>query len=95
MASIKYGYGPAFITRERNSSVMYVRINLRGQRSRIGCARSSEEKINRQVKIPEGYKLIWAGQYEFLQDANQRLMIIVPVTIAFNLSDFVSCFRLP
>src|SRR5208282_4328154 len=31
MASIKYGFGPAFITRERNSRVMYVRINVRGR----------------------------------------------------------------
>jgi cobalt-zinc-cadmium resistance protein CzcA len=80
MASIKYGYGPAFITRERNSRVMYVRINLRG-RDLGSAVHEAEEKINRLVKLPEGYKRVWAGQYEFLQDANQRLMIIVPATL--------------
>ena len=80
MASIKYGYGPAFITRERNSRVMYVRINLRG-RDLGSAVHEAQDKIARLVKIPEGYKMLWAGQYQFLQEANQRLMIIVPVTI--------------
>lgn len=80
MASIKYGYGPAFITRERNSRVMYVRINLRG-RDLGSAVHEAQEKIDKQVKLPEGYRLLWAGQYEFLQDANQRLIIIVPATM--------------
>jgi cobalt-zinc-cadmium resistance protein CzcA len=80
MASIKYASGPAFITRERNSRVMYVRINLRG-RDLGSAVHEAQEKIRQQIKIPEGYRLIWAGQYEFLQEANQRLMIIVPATL--------------
>ncbi len=80
MASIKYGYGAAFITREANSRVMYVRINLRG-RDLGSAVREAQEKIKEQVKIPEGYRLTWAGQYEFQQEANQRLLLIVPVTI--------------
>ncbi len=80
MASIKYAFGPAFITRERNSRVMYVRINLRG-RDLGSAVHEAQEKIKQQVKIPEGYRLMWAGQYEFLQEANQRLMLIVPATL--------------
>jgi len=80
MASIKYGYGPAFITRERNSRVMYVRINLRG-RDLGSAVREAQAIIDKQIKFPEGYKIVWAGQYEFLQEANQRLMIIVPATL--------------
>ena len=80
MASIKYGYGPAFITRERNSRVMYVRINLRG-RDLGSAVHEAQQKIDKQVKLPEGYRIVWAGQYEFLQDANQRLMVIVPGTL--------------
>ncbi len=80
MASIKYGYGAAFITREGNSRVMYVRINLRGRD--LGTAvQEAQQKIKEQVKIPEGYKLVWAGQYQFQQEANQRLMLIVPLTM--------------
>ncbi len=80
MSSIKYGYGPAFITRERNSRVMYVRINLRG-RDLGSAVREAKRKIAQQVKIPEGYKMVWAGQSQFLEEANQRLMLIVPCTL--------------
>jgi cobalt-zinc-cadmium resistance protein CzcA len=80
MASIKYGYGPAFITRELNSRVMYVRINLRG-RDLGSAVHEAQEKIKRHVTLPEGYRMVWAGQYEFQQEANQRLMFIVPFTL--------------
>ena len=80
MASIKYGFGPAFITRERNARVMYVRINLRN-RDLGSAVHEAQARIDKEVKMPEGYKYIWAGQYEFLQEAIQRLMIIVPATL--------------
>ena len=82
MASIKYGCGAAFITRETNSRVMYVRINLRG-RDLGSAVHEAQNRIKQQVTIPEGYRLVWAGQYQFQQEANQRLMIIVPVTLLF------------
>ncbi len=80
MASITYADGAAFITRERNSRVMYVRINLRG-RDLGSAVQEAQQKISRQVHLPEGYRLQWAGQYEFQQQANQRLMLIVPLTL--------------
>jgi cobalt-zinc-cadmium resistance protein CzcA len=80
MTSIKYANGAAFITRERNQRVMYVRINVRGRD--LGSAVSeAEKKIKAQVKIPDGYKYVWAGQFQFLQDANGRLLVIIPVTL--------------
>jgi heavy metal efflux system protein len=82
MASIKPAFGASFITRERNSRVMYVRMNVRG-RDLGSAVREVQKKLAADVKIPEGYRLVWAGQYEFQQEANQRLMIIVPCTLVF------------
>ncbi|MBX9725554.1 MAG: efflux RND transporter periplasmic adaptor subunit, partial [Candidatus Obscuribacterales bacterium] len=79
MGSIKYATGAAVITREANSRVMYVRINLRG-RDLGSAVLEAQKAIKDNVKIPEGYTLKWAGQYEFQQQANQRLMVIVPAT---------------
>lgn len=79
MANISEANGAAVITREMNQRVMYVRINLRG-RDLGSAVAEAQQKIAAQVKIPEGYTLKWAGQYEFQQQANQRLMIIVPAT---------------
>lgn len=80
MASIKYADGAAFITREMNSRVMYVRINLRG-RDLGSAVHEAQEKIKKQVTIPDGYRLVWAGQFQFQQEANERLMVIIPCTM--------------
>ena len=92
MASIKYGYGAAFITRENNSRVMIVRINLRG-RDLGSAVREAQQKIAQQVKVPEGYSIVWAGQYEFQQEANARLMLIVPVTMLLIYLILLAAFR--
>lgn len=52
MASIKYADGASFITRERNSRVMYVRINLRG-RDLGSAVKDAQNRIAKQVQIPE------------------------------------------
>lgn len=80
MCSIQYGSGAAFITRERNRRVMYVRINLRG-RDLGSAVREAEARIKKEVKIPDGYNYVWAGQYQFLQEATQNLLYIVPTTL--------------
>jgi cobalt-zinc-cadmium resistance protein CzcA len=92
MASIKYGYGAAFITRENNSRVMIVRINVRG-RDLGSAVIEAQRKINQQVKLPDGYHLVWAGQYEFQQEANARLMFIVPVTMLLIYLILLAMFR--
>ncbi len=92
MAAIKYGDGASFITRERNSRVMYVRINVRG-RDMGSAVEEAEAKIKQQVHLPEGYKLVWAGQYEFQQQANARLMLIVPCTLLLIYLVLLIAFR--
>lgn len=34
-----------------------------------------------EMRIPEGYSLVWSGQYEYMERANKRLKIVVPVTL--------------
>ncbi|HEY9757531.1 MAG TPA: CusA/CzcA family heavy metal efflux RND transporter [Oculatellaceae cyanobacterium] len=79
MCTIKYGSGAGSIARERNQRVMYVRINLRG-RDLGSAVREAESRIEKEITMPEGYKYVWAGQYEFLQEATKNLLFIVPIT---------------
>jgi Cu(I)/Ag(I) efflux system membrane protein CusA/SilA len=41
----------------------------------------SEAVANKRVVMPTGYNLFWSGQYEYMQRAKQRLMIVVPITL--------------
>jgi cobalt-zinc-cadmium resistance protein CzcA len=38
-------------------------------------------RVDKQVKLPVGYHLVWAGEYESAKRSSQRLMIIVPITL--------------
>ena len=41
----------------------------------------ARDRINREVKLPEGYVLEWGGQFENLERSRLRLMIVVPATL--------------
>jgi Cu(I)/Ag(I) efflux system membrane protein CusA/SilA len=44
--------------------------------------RAIDDAIARgDLKVPAGYNIIWSGQYEYMQRAQQRLMIVIPITL--------------
>src|SRR5258708_30255812 len=44
--------------------------------------RAVKEAVARgRVKLPNGYNIFWSGQYEYMLRAQQRLMIVVPLTL--------------
>jgi AcrB/AcrD/AcrF family len=53
------------------------------------CERPRRSKAARyssmNVKLPTGYRIIWAGEFEELQQAKARLMVVVPVSLALIL----------
>jgi cobalt-zinc-cadmium resistance protein CzcA len=73
--------GPAQISRETAKRRIVVGINVKG-RDLGGFVAELQQKVEAQVKLPEGYYLEWGGQFQNLQRALGHLMIIVPVTIA-------------
>jgi cobalt-zinc-cadmium resistance protein CzcA len=51
------------------------------------------EKVNREVKLPQGYTLEWAGEYESQKRANRRLAIVIPLTLLVITVVLYSMFR--
>jgi len=43
--------------------------------------RDAQKVVAREVKMPAGYRLAWAGQFESMQRAERRLLLVVPVTL--------------
>lgn len=69
------------------ASVPFVELNNRlAERPDLKIARTAmaeaQEKVNKQVKLPEGYTLKWTGDFENQQRATKRLAQVVPVSIA-------------
>ncbi|HXR27150.1 MAG TPA: efflux RND transporter permease subunit [Candidatus Baltobacteraceae bacterium] len=41
----------------------------------------SDAMLSGEIRVPEGYSVFWSGQYEYMQRAQQRLMLVVPATL--------------
>lgn len=77
LASFVVEEGPNQISRENGKRRIVVQANVRGRD--IGSfVTEAQEKIDAQVKVPPGEWLTWGGQFENLQAARARLMIVVP-----------------
>lgn len=77
LASFVVEEGPNQISRENGKRRIVVQANVRGRD--IGSfVTEAQEKIDTQVKVPPGEWLTWGGQFENLQAARARLMIVVP-----------------
>lgn len=80
IASISLVEGPAQISRESTRRRIAVEMNVRG-RDIASFVRDARGAIEKGVKLPPGYYLTWGGQFENLQRASQRLLIVVPLAL--------------
>jgi cobalt-zinc-cadmium resistance protein CzcA len=72
--------GPAQISREDGQRRISVELNVRG-RDLAGFVRDARSRVDRDVRLPQGYSLEWGGQFEQLTSASQRLAIAVPLAL--------------
>ena len=72
--------GPSTIQREWSRRRITVQCNVRG-RDVAGFVAESKDRIAAQVRLPEEYTVEWGGQFENMERANRRLMIIVPMAL--------------
>ncbi len=80
LAEIKESHGATAILRDRNERRIAVKANIRG-RDLVSAVREAQDLVVKNVKIPDGYHIIWGGQFERAQHAMARLAVIVPITL--------------
>ncbi len=81
LATIETKSGPAMIRDENGLLTGYVYVDLAG-RDPGSYISEAAAVLQGRVKLPAGFAINWAGQYEATQRANKRLQVIVPATIA-------------
>jgi cobalt-zinc-cadmium resistance protein CzcA len=81
LADIQDEEGPAQISREGGQRRISVEVNVRG-RDLASFVVEAQKAVAAKVKVPSGYELVWGGQFEQLQSASRRLMIVVPASLA-------------
>ncbi|KAF0861809.1 efflux RND transporter permease subunit [Pseudomonas sp. LD120] len=80
VASLDLVLGPNQISRENGKRLVIVSANVRGRD--IGSfVEEATAMIEAKVKVPAGYWTTWGGQFEQLQEASERLQVVVPVAL--------------
>jgi cobalt-zinc-cadmium resistance protein CzcA len=80
LADIRIEEGPAQISRENIHRRLAVETNVRG-RDLARFVADAQRVVESQVKLPPGYWIEWGGQFENLQRASARLVIVVPMAL--------------
>jgi cobalt-zinc-cadmium resistance protein CzcA len=72
--------GGSEIYREGNQRYVAIKYSVRG-RDLGGAVEEAMKKVNAEVKLPAGYHIDWAGEYESQKRADKRLLVVLPITI--------------
>jgi Cu(I)/Ag(I) efflux system membrane protein CusA/SilA len=80
LATIHIHQGPPAIKSENARPNAWVYVDLRG--IDVGTwVKRARKVVADEIDLPAGYTIFWSGQYEYMQRAKARLMLIVPITL--------------
>jgi len=78
LADIRVHKGPPMVKTENARPTSWVFVDIAG--IDVGTyVNNAQKAVARQVELPAGYSIVWSGQYEYMQQARQRLMVVVPL----------------
>jgi len=79
-ADIEVANGASFIYRENNSRYIGVQFSVEG-RDLAGAVEDARAQVDSRVKLPEGYRLDWGGEYKEYTASRNQLRIVLPLTL--------------
>lgn len=80
LAKIEIKKGPPGIKSENARRTAWVYVDLRG--IDVGSyVKAAQAAVSEQVQLPPGYSIIWSGQFEYMESARERFIVIIPLTI--------------
>ena len=91
VATVELAPAPNQISRENGKRRVVVTANVRG-RDLGSFVSEIQQRISDEVDLPAGYWLDYGGTFEQLQSATQRLLVVVPVTLAIIVALLVMAF---
>jgi cobalt-zinc-cadmium resistance protein CzcA len=81
VADVTESPGSATINREWSRRLIRVQTNVDG-RDVVSFVDEAKKRIAEEIDLPDGYVIEWGGQFENLERAHNRLLVVVPVTMA-------------
>lgn len=79
VADVRLVVGPSFVYRENQQRYIPIKFSVRG-RDLGSTVEEAQRRIAEKITLPGGYRIEWAGEFNDLQEAIQRLQIVVPAS---------------
>jgi cobalt-zinc-cadmium resistance protein CzcA len=92
LSTISLDTGAAWIYHESVQRFIPVKFSVRG-RDLGSTVEEAQQQIAKNIKLPSGYRLVWAGEFGDLQEAKKRLEIIVPISLVLIMGLLYSLFN--
>jgi cobalt-zinc-cadmium resistance protein CzcA len=92
LANISLDTGASYIYHEATKRFIPIKFSVRG-RDLGSTVADSQQRIAKNVKLPVGYRLVWAGEFEDLKQAQERLALVVPVSLVLILMLLYALFN--
>jgi len=80
VADISIHQGPPSIKSENSRRTAWIYVDLQN----IDVAtyvKNARKVLAKEISLPPGYSIVWSGQYEYMERANARLKVVIPVTL--------------
>lgn len=81
LANIEFRTGAPMIRNEDGQLVGFVFVDIKGNQGIADYVNQAKQVVNEKVKIPTGYRLGWAGQFQYFERAKSTLQWVVPATL--------------
>ena len=81
VADLKVVKGPPAIKSENARRTAWIYVDLKTS-DVGGYVKAAKKAVADQVKLPAGVSMVWSGQFEYMERANKRLAVVVPLTLA-------------
>ena len=92
LATITLDTGASYIYHERNQRYIPVKFSVR-DRDLGGAVAEAQRRIAENVKLPNGYRIEWAGEFQELREAKERLAVIVPISLVLIMALLYGLFN--
>ncbi len=92
LATISLDTGAAWIYHESTQRFIPIKFSVRG-RDLGSTVSEAQERIAKNIKLPSGYRMAWAGEFGELQEAKDRLAVILPVTLVLIIGLLYAMFN--
>jgi Cu(I)/Ag(I) efflux system membrane protein CusA/SilA len=92
VADIKITEGPAMIRSENTRPAGFVFVDISSD-DLAGWVEMARARIAEQLELPRGYSINFAGQYEYIERARERLAMLIPLVVAIIVVLLMMIFR--